>query len=202
MIETLIVPGLDGSGAGHWQRLWADRDPASDVVEQEDWATPVLSDWLHALEARIVEAPNSVIVAHSLGCLLVAQLAGRPAASHVAGALLVAPPDMARLARERPDLADFAVASGERLPFASIFVASRNDPYMSWPRAEALAKEWGSALIDLGRAGHINVDSGHGHWPEGPILADGLRAMRAKASRHPASLSVRVPSAGSVRAHA
>lgn len=201
MIETLIVPGLDGSGAGHWQRIWALQDPQADVVEQEDWHAPILSDWLHALEARIVEAPGSVIVAHSLGCLLVAQLAGRPAASHIAGALLVAPPDMARLARERPDLADFAVERPERLPFASILVASRNDPYMSWARAEVAAREWGSALIDLGRAGHINVDSGFGQWPEGPILADGLRAARRMTTQSTPSLLQRTGTPPRAAAH-
>lgn len=176
MIETLIVPGLDGSGPGHWQRLWAEKTPSAEIVEQEDWARPVLSDWLHRLEARIAEAPGCVLVAHSLGCVLAAHLAERPSAAHVAGALLVAPADIERLAARRPDLADFRLGSLRPLPFRSIVVASRNDPFMGWREANAHAAGWGSALVDLGHAGHINVDSGFGEWTDGEILAEGLRA--------------------------
>jgi predicted alpha/beta hydrolase family esterase len=46
-------------------------------------------------------------------------------------------------------------------------VASRNDPFCRWPRAEQLARDWGAELIDLGEAGHINADSGLGDWPQG-----------------------------------
>ncbi len=176
MISTLIVPGLDGSGPGHWQRLWAERDPQAELVEQEDWAEPVLSDWLHQLEARIAEAPGCVLVAHSLGCVLVAHLANRSSAAHISGALLVAPADIEKLARRRPDLSDFRLGRLAPLPFPSILVASRNDPFMGWREAGAHAAGWGSALVDLGHAGHINLDSGFGAWPDAEILADGLRA--------------------------
>ena len=174
MISTLIVPGLDGSGPGHWQRIWAEQDPRSEIVEQEDWAWPVLSDWLHGLEARIAEAPGCVIVAHSLGCVLVAHLAARPAAAHVRGALLVAPADIGRLVRARPDLADFAFEPSRPLPFPTILAASRNDPFMGWREARAQAGGWGSAFVDLGHAGHVNVASGFGEWRDGPVLAGGL----------------------------
>lgn len=185
MIETLIVPGLDGSGPGHWQRIWAEGDPRAELVEQEHWDAPVLSEWLHRLEARILEAPNAILVAHSLGSVLVAQLAHRPAASHVAGALLVAPADLPRLARRRPDLADFVPGHRERLPFPTILVASRNDPFMSFREAEAHARDWGSALVDLGHAGHVNPESGYGAWPEAQVLAEGLRHGRRPSAEDP-----------------
>ncbi|MFD2238941.1 RBBP9/YdeN family alpha/beta hydrolase [Aureimonas populi] len=179
MIETLILPGLGGSGAGHWQREWASRDAAALVVEQEDWHRPVLAEWLHELEAQLIAAPGAVLVAHSLGCALVAALAGRPAASHVAGALLVAPADVAPLARSHADVRGFPEGPGERLPFPSILVASRNDPFMSFRRAEDHARAWGSALVDIGEAGHVNIDSGFGHWPDAVTLATGLRGREA-----------------------
>jgi uncharacterized protein len=178
MLKTLIVPGLDGSGPKHWQREWAMSDETAEIVEQEDWARPDLTGWLHTLEARIMEAPGAVLVAHSLGCALVAHLAGRPAAAHVAGALLVAPAQTLRLAEARPDLADFRLMELKRLPFPSILAASRNDPYLTWPEAEAHAAGWGSALVDLGQAGHVNTQSGYGPWADGPVLADGLRGRR------------------------
>ncbi|WP_102961433.1 alpha/beta hydrolase [Mangrovicella endophytica] len=182
MIETLIVPGLNGSPAGHWQHHWALADPTAELVEQEDWTRPVLADWLHALEARIEgSAPGVILVAHSLGCALVAALAHSPAASHVGGALLVAPAAVAPLTASHPTLRSFQDTGTDALPFASILVASRNDPFMSFHAAERQAVTWGSALFDLGHAGHINIASGFGPWDEAPVLADGLRGRSASA---------------------
>ncbi|WP_279482000.1 alpha/beta hydrolase [Aureimonas sp. SK2] len=184
MTETLIVPGLNGSPAGHWQHHWLEGDPLAELVEQEDWAEPVLADWLHALEAAIMASrPGVILVAHSLGCALAAALADRPAASHVGGALLVAPADIASLSRTVPTAAPFAEASGARLPFASILVASRNDPYMRFEGAERCAATWGSALFDLGEAGHVNIASGFGPWPDAATLAEGLRGRPARPAR-------------------
>lgn len=170
MTTTLIIPGYRGSEAGHWQRQWLLDDISAKVVEQEDWENPVLSDWLHGLEAHLAEHPGAVLVAHSLGCVLVAHLANRPAAAHVAGALLVAPADSERMARHDAKFASFAPLPRRQLPFPSIVVASRNDEYMSFAKAEALANVWGSGFVDLGHAGHINPASGFGYWPEGMIL--------------------------------
>lgn len=46
----------------------------------------------------------------------------------------------------------------------SVLVASHTAPFMSFERAEHWAAVWGSELVDLGEAGHINVDSGFGQW--------------------------------------
>ena len=178
MVTTLIIPGYRGSEADHWQRHWARDLSASEVVEQEDFDRPILSEWLHVLEAQLAAAPGAILVAHSLGCALVAHLAGRPAASHVGGVLMVAPADVDMLASENPDFEDFAPMPRAALPFASILVASRNDPFMRYGRASALAADWGSGLVDLGMAGHVNVASGIGPWPEGVILASALRGRR------------------------
>jgi predicted alpha/beta hydrolase family esterase len=45
---------------------------------------------------------------------------------------------------------------------------------MSFGRAAHLAKVWGSDLVDLGYAGHINVASGFGPWAKGKALRDDL----------------------------
>ena len=81
----------------------------------------------------------------------------------IAGALLVAPAD--------PD--KFGIA--EHLPqgalgFPSVLVASLNDPWLSYDKAARLAARWGSKLVDLGAAGHINADTGFGPWPYGLAL--------------------------------
>ncbi len=62
-----------------------------------------------------------------------------------------------------------------RLPFPSIVVASDRDPYVSSDRAREYAAAWGSRLVMLPDAGHINVASGHGPWPEGFELLVRLR---------------------------
>ena len=40
MTATLIIPGLYGSGEGHWQRYWLRDRPDSVLVEQDDWDDP------------------------------------------------------------------------------------------------------------------------------------------------------------------
>lgn len=187
MIHTLIIPGYHGSPAGHWQRHWAADNPLVEIVEQEDFDHPVLTDWLHVLEMHLSSAPGAVLVAHSLGCALVAHLAGRPSASHIGGALLVAPADADGFAGEDPGFADFAPLPTAALPFPSIVVASRNDPFMTYSRVTALARLWGAGLVDLGEAGHINVASGYGPWPDGVILAEALRGRRTQAQTVPLS---------------
>jgi predicted alpha/beta hydrolase family esterase len=46
-------------------------------------------------------------------------------------------------------------------------VISRNDPYVTYDQAKLFAQAWGSNLVDLGLAGHINTQAGFGPWPEG-----------------------------------
>jgi predicted alpha/beta hydrolase family esterase len=57
-----------------------------------------------------------------------------------------------------------------RLPFPTIVVASRDDPYVDFARAEIFAKAWGAELVDAGKAGHINTAAGYGEWPAGEAL--------------------------------
>jgi predicted alpha/beta hydrolase family esterase len=56
------------------------------------------------------------------------------------------------------------------LPFPAALVASTSDPYMDIPAARSLARRWGAVFVNAGDCGHINVDSGHGPWPEGREL--------------------------------
>lgn len=58
---------------------------------------------------------------------------------------------------------------------------------MEIERAEAFARGWGSEFVDLGRAGHINVDSGHGTWMKGRSLLKTLvqRVQAAKPLQSP-----------------
>ena len=175
---ALTVPGLHGSGAGHWQSLW-ERARGFRRVEMPDWAHPRRVKWVARLEAAIRSAPAPVVlVAHSLGCMTVAwwaQLAEPFHAEVVAGALLVAPPDVDRVDAVA-EIRDFAPAPQGRLPFPSILVGSTDDPYASAPWLQAIARDWGSHFFDVGAAGHVNEDSGLGDWPQGQVLLDRLLA--------------------------
>ena len=71
--SVLIVPGLGGSGPQHWQSVWQARYPELRRVEQASWDEPRLGPWVATLEAHVLAANAPVVlVAHSLGCLLVA----------------------------------------------------------------------------------------------------------------------------------
>ena len=114
-----------------------------------------------------------MLVAHSLGCLAVAHSA-RGRTLPIRAALLVAPPDV-----ERPDfppvVEGFAPIPREPLPFASIVVASRDDPFVTFERARELAGAWGSRVVDVGMGRHINTEAGFGPWPLGEQLLAELR---------------------------
>jgi predicted alpha/beta hydrolase family esterase len=175
----LIVPGLFDSGPDHWQSHWQRALPRAWRVEQNDWERPTLAEWTAGLLESVRQHPGAVIVAHSLGCATVAHLAAIGAARNVAGAFLVAPADVNREGPAGRLLEGFSPIPRARLPFPSMVVASRNDPYVTLDRARAFAQGWGSTFIDLGQAGHINVASGHGPWPKGRAL---LRDLLAQAT--------------------
>jgi uncharacterized protein len=86
---------------------------------------------------------------------------------YVAGAFLVAPPDVTNPAIRPRHLMTFGPYPTEPLPFPSIVVASRDDPFSSYEKAEEAAHGWGALLVDAGQSGHINAESNHGPWPEG-----------------------------------
>lgn len=176
---VLIVPGWRNSGPGHWQQQWCAQLPQAVWVEQDDWLTPTRQAWVDRLANTIAAQPQPVIlVAHSLGCITAAHLPPE-AAAHVKAALLVAPADPER----RGQLADFAPVPYRPLPYRSIVVASDNDPFCPVRLATAYSRAWGSDLVKLVGAGHINVESGHGHWPLGWGLLQALQ--QESADPHP-----------------
>ncbi len=168
--NILLLPGWQNSGPGHWQSLWEARHGYR-RVEQHDWMQPRRGDWITRLEDVVLESEGPVaLVAHSLGCLLVAAWAQvSRSTGRVQGALLVAPGDAER-DELRPVLPSWSPIVRDRLPFPSTLVASRNDPYCGFGRAERLARDWESRFIDLGGRGHLNAESGLGEWPRGQAL--------------------------------
>jgi len=174
---VLILPGYGDSGPEHWQSLWEAADPGLQRVVQRDWLMPTLAEWLATLERAVAaSAAPPVLVAHSLACSLVAHFAAR--GGRAAGALLVAPADVDSPLHTPDEVRSFSPLPLESLSFPSIVVASTDDPFVARPRAEAFARAWGSRLVVLRDAAHINADAGFGPWPEGRRLLDELRAAR------------------------
>lgn len=178
----LIVPGLGGSGPEHWQSLWQSRLSNATRVEQADWDRPDRGGWIAALDSEIaaVSAPP-VLVAHSLSCALVACWA----AAHrrkIHGALLVGPADVDSDKHTPPEAHVFRPMPMVRLPFPTIVVASRDDPYVAFDRAQAFAQAWGAELVDAGAAGHINTSAGYGEWPAGEDLLQRLQQAKVVAA--------------------
>jgi hypothetical protein len=172
---VLVLPGYQSSGPEHWQSLWEAAHPERfGRVQQRDWEYPDRDEWVAAL-AQAVKGTSGpvVLVAHSLGCLTVAHWA-REGGETVVGALLVAPPDI-----ERPDalrdVRSFRPIPRDPLPFPSIVVASSDDLHCDPERARHFAQAWGSRLVELESAGHINTAAGFGPWPEGEALLAELK---------------------------
>ena len=172
----LLLPGWLDSDAAHWQSRWealhGDRR-----VQQDDWQWPRRGDWMARLdEVLLARETPALLVAHSLGCQLAAAWAGHSRhTGRVRAALLVAPPDTER-DDIPPQLFNWRPIPRGRLPFASLAVASSDDPFCGLARACAIADDWGSALHEIGARGHINGESGLADWPEGIGLLEGLAA--------------------------
>ncbi|HXI13891.1 MAG TPA: alpha/beta hydrolase [Thermoanaerobaculia bacterium] len=176
--SILTIPGLWNSGPQHWQTHWESRNPSVVRVQQRDWDRPDRAEWVRTLDEAVKAAADSpVLAAHSLGCALVAQWAVDFGGRGVRGAFLVAPSDV-----EAPDYPvegrSFSTMPQSKLPFPSVVIASTNDEYVAIERAHSFANAWGSKIVMIGEAGHINGASGYGPWPEGEVmLAEFCRSL-------------------------
>ncbi|WP_353826876.1 RBBP9/YdeN family alpha/beta hydrolase [Agromyces sp. SYSU T0242] len=169
----VLVPGVFGSGATHWQSAWERTLPEARRIAPASWDRPDLDDWIRAVDAAVAAASRPpIVVAHSLGCLAVAHWAMRAPAvrRRAVGAFLVAPPDPDAAAFPPPAVG-FTIADGP-LPLPSVVLGSSDDPYATPERIAAFAVAWGARLVELGPLGHVNADSGLGEWPEGLRLLE------------------------------
>lgn len=174
-IDILIVPGWTNSGPDHWQSRWQRNMKNASRIEQQDWDTPRVDDWT----TQIVEAANSVsrpsvLVAHSCGVTAVAHAAPRLSGKRILGAFLVAPADL----QPHQDIwpareGGFSHLPMTPLPFPTKLIGSSTDPFCSVERVHEIGRAWRSDVSIVANAGQINVDSGHGPWPEG-LLSFGI----------------------------
>ena len=175
-MHTIIVPGVGGSDYNHWQS-WLQRQLMScSRVQQKDWNKPLLSDWIHQFKQSIAQVEMPIqVVAHSFGCLTtVAAMNQHPElATKIKKLILVAPANPSRFgengfARDSVDgVANYAAYfHALKVKIPTDLIISENDPWLSFEDAQALAQSWKIRPINLGRVGHINVDSGFGEFPE------------------------------------
>ena len=167
-LRFFIVPGLGNSGPDHWQTHFERSDPAFTRIEQREWDAPDRQEWVATLEQALAgqDLREVVLVAHSLGCVTVAHWAATYGHA-VRGALLVAPSDVETAHYAAFPTTGFGPMPLQRLPFPSKVVTSSTDEWVTLERARQFAAAWGSELVDIGPAGHINAASGHGPWPAG-----------------------------------
>jgi uncharacterized protein len=176
----LFVPGLRDHVPEHWQTLLEARLPRAACVPRRQADKLSCAAWVEDLDRAIAAIAGPVVlVAHSGGVMMVAHWAGRHRRP-IKGALLAVPPDF-----DSPLPAGYPSQEALRengwlptpiapLPFPSIVAASTNDPLGRYERVEALAKAWGSRLVNIGAVGHLNPASGYGEWARAEALVHEL----------------------------
>jgi predicted alpha/beta hydrolase family esterase len=190
---VILVPGLRGEVADHWQTHLAATLPNARTVPPLGRAEPSLHARVSQLQGIVAETPGPVVlVAHSAGCLVTVHWAAGYRGSPLVGALLATPPTLAtELPPEYPTIGDLRATGWlpiprQRLPFPSIVAASENDPLANPVRLRSLARAWGSRLLSLGAVGHLNPASGFGEWPGALPLVDELLAESRQPALSPA----------------
>ena len=174
--RLLIVPGLHNSPSGHWQSWLEQLFPGAVRVTQRDWARAELDRWAGRIASVLDRAGPGpwLAVGHSFGALAIARHLALEADSPLAAALLVAPadPDRFGAAEDLPQ---------QILPVPTTLLLSANDPWMPLAAGQRWAHRWGSPCVNLGPAGHINVQSGHATLPYARqwVLAHSQRLARA-----------------------
>ena len=65
-MPTLLLPGWQNSGIGHWQTQW-EALYGDQRVQQHDWDWPRRGDWMARLDEVLLDSDEpAVLVAHSL----------------------------------------------------------------------------------------------------------------------------------------
>lgn len=174
MTNYFIIPGIGNSGENHWQTYFENSGDNFHRINQQDWDTPDCTDWIEKIDATLIkyDLNNVVLIGHSLGCIAIAFWA-KQYKRKIKGALLVAPSDT-EATQYIFATTGFMPLPQNKINFKTILVTSSNDHWILLERAELLAKNWNSELINIGEAGHINAASGHHNWQQGLQILEKL----------------------------
>ncbi|MCH2197591.1 MAG: alpha/beta hydrolase [Flavobacteriales bacterium] len=171
------IPGLRNSPQDHWQSYFENQLGDQCLrVKQENWGEPDCETWIQRMEEVLSSHPHKelVLTGHSIGCMAIVHWV-KKYGHQIKGALLVAPSD-AEKSSYPSYITGFAPIPMDKLPFPSMVVASTDDFVTDFRRSKEFANAWGSELIVLEGAGHIEGKSGYGEWEEGLTLLDRLKA--------------------------
>lgn len=167
-IKYINIPGLHNSDEEHWQSIWEKKYPNQFYrIIQKNWDQPDCETWINQIENMLTEFDTSqlILIGHSIGCMAIVhwlQTFKHP----VKGVLFVAPSDA-----EKPNfptyISGFTPIPKSKLSYPSILVASTDDHVSSIERCLEFSSNWGSQLIILENAGHIEAISGFGDWQQG-----------------------------------
>jgi predicted alpha/beta hydrolase family esterase len=173
-VPTVVIPGWNGSGEGHWQTWLEEQSRAVGRPTLRpafaDLDRPDVADWLSALRAALAELPADGydVVAHSLGAVLwlhhVAAVGDSPRAARVA---LVSPPSpntsIEEIAAFFPPPMD--VDTVRRGADGTVLIGGDDDPYSPEGIASAYGVPLKIATTVIEGGGHLNLDAGYGEWP-------------------------------------
>ena len=167
-LDLIFIPETGAVSPDHWIARWSAKLSTAKLV-------PVLDPLATAaaLIAAVNEASRpTLLIGYSTGAIVAALAAQSLQGSNCRGAFLVGPPDDETL--KTLDGGVWPQAPRERLPWPSVLVASRTDPWSSHRQSLALASDWGADFVDAGESGRIDAESGHGPWPDGLLRLGGF----------------------------
>ena len=174
-VLKINIPGLRNSSTQHWQSIWENEMPNEFFrVNQKNWERPDCDTWIKKIELDLQQLShkNLILIGHSIGCMAIIKWHER-FQRQIKGALLVAPSDSESETYPKY-ITGFSPIPKTVLPFPSIVVGSTNDHVTTLERTRIFSENWGSRLVMLEKAGHIEPKSGFGNWPQGLELVHEL----------------------------
>ena len=168
--RTLILHGLYGNTADHWQTL-LDQDlkrlgvPVA-YPELPGKDAPVLVEWLAVFDNLMDVFRPEVLVCHSLGVLLTLHALTRNPSLVFQKIALVAPPAFNQPIEEAATffpVPEIKVADRAR---ELLLVASDNDPWCPLAESRRIETVLGVMAKRLPGKGHINPEAGFGPWSD------------------------------------
>ncbi len=165
-LDLLFIPETGPVSPDHWIARWSAKLSTARLVGVDPAAAPA------TLLAATAGGRPALLIGHSTGAVAAALAAAALKGTDVRGAFLVAPPADDTLTTL--DGGTWPSAPRARLPWPTLLVGSRTDPWASLSQSQALASDWGADFIDAGEAGRIDAESGHGPWPDGLLKLAGF----------------------------
>ena len=165
------IPGLHNSDDNHWQSHFEQLLPDEFIrIQQLNWDEPDCETWIDTIESTLdgLDYDKLILIGHSIGCMAIVKWFQKYG-HQIKGALLVAPSD-SEAVNYPFYIHGFTPIPTDTLPFPTILVASTNDHVTDLDRSKEFAQNWGSRLVILDNAGHIESKSGYGNWPSGMEL--------------------------------